>query len=390
MATSVLVTVPANAHQACAGSHIEARLGSFSDGSISRPLYWVAENEGPGRFTVQILDTSCDGSTVTISHEVRDGTANSATDYVAPPGSITFVNSVGHPTRVDRNVDITNDPLPDGPVEFATVVLTSAQGGRLVAPTSAPMAIVDDDGPAARLALLDGPYEESETTPAGGVPVFRAGSASGTTTVNYALTAGTATAEADYQGPATGTLTFAGGDRMELIPVTIVDDVEKETPETLTVSISGVGVEGTTSVPFTITDNEESDPPSSTLHHPNNRRRYKASHFLIREIHIFTKDEGGAGVVEAQFALRRNLKNKSCEWWTGKRFKKGDCDKQRWLGTDMFETDFFIIRLKELEASTGRIRDYTAYSKAIDGARNVEDSFEPGRNANTFEIRKSR
>jgi hypothetical protein len=35
-----------------------------------------------------------------------------------------------------------------------------------------------------------------------------------------------------------------------------------------------------------------------------------------------------------------------------------------------------------------RIKDYTAWSRAIDAAGNVEKDFEPKRNANTFEVKK--
>jgi len=143
-------------------------------------------------------------------------------------------------------------------------------------------------------------------------------------------------------------------------------------------------------VTFTITDNEESFPPSSSLHHPNQGKKYSPSKFLIREIHIFTTDEGGAGTVAAEFALRRNMKNRSCGWWTGKKFKNGKCDAERWLKTEQYETDFFYIRMPELPASVGKVKNYTAYSRAIDGAKNVEGDFEVGRNANTFEIKKKR
>jgi hypothetical protein len=391
VATSVFVAIPASAHQACATNHMRARLEVFSEGSVSRPLYWAAENDGRATFTVRIIGSGCDGSASTISYEVRPGSATTPADYVAPSGSITFVNTVGHPDTERRDITITNDgvsvPL-DEAVEMATVVLTGASGGSLIPPTSAPLIIVDDDGPAPRISLADGPYEESESTPEGGVPVFRAGDASGTSTVDWALTAGTATPGDDYSDPTSGTLTFGPGSRMELIPVTVVDDAEKEPPETLTVSISGPLTEGTTSVPFTITDNEEDIPPTSSLHHPNNKRKYRASHYLIREIHIFTRDQGGAGTVAAEFALRRNMKGGKCAWWSGKRFKKGKCNSERWLKTGQYETDFFYIRLKELQPSVGKIRNYTAYSRAIDGAKNVESHFEVGRNANTFKVRK--
>jgi len=391
VATSVFVAIPASAHQACATNHMRARLEVFSEGSLSRPLYWAAEGDGQATFTVRIIGSGCDGSTSTISYEVQPGTATTPADYVAPSGSITFVNTVGHPDTERRDITITNDALPigEGAVEMATVVLTGASGGSLIPPTSAPLIIVDDDGPTSRISMAEGPYEENESTPEGGVPVFRAGDASGSSTVDWSLAPGTASPEADYAGPTSGTLTFGPGDRMELIPVTVVDDSEKEASETLTVSISGPLTEGnTTSVPFTIIDNEEDIPPTSSLHHPNNKKKYRASHYLIREIHIFTRDQGGAGTVAAEFALRRNMKGGKCAWWAGKRFKKGKCESERWLKTGQYETDFFYIRLKELKPSVGKLRNYTAYSRAIDGAKNVESHFEVGRNANTFKVRK--
>jgi hypothetical protein len=105
-------------------------------------------------------------------------------------------------------------------------------------------------------------------------------------------------------------------------------------------------------------------------------------------VHIFTEDTGGAGVVASEFALRRNMKKGDCAWWSGRKFKKGGCDKERWLKTGQYEPDFFYIRVKELDPSVGPIDTYTAYSRAIDGAKNLETSFEVGRNENTFEVKK--
>lgn len=393
-ATLLSLAVPAGAEQACASGHVQARLAVFSEGSLSAPLYWAAEDAGQKAFTVQMLDTSCDGSTVTVTYAVRDGSATTPFDYTfADSGQVSFVNQVGHPTKAERNVSITDDPAPlDAAIEVATVVLTGMSGGTLVPPTSAPLIIVDDDGPAARFSLFELPYEENETsgatTPAGGVPVFRAGDAAGAASISYTLSGGTATPGADYQAETTGTLTFAAGDRVEVIPVQVVDDAAKETSETLNVAIDGTGVEDPRSATFTITDNEESLAPSSTLHHPRQNWKYRASDYRLREIHIFTNDEGGAGVVESEFALRRNMSNKTCAWWTGKKFKKGKCSRQRWLNTDEYEPDFYFIRLNELSPSVGAIKNYTAYSRAMDGAHNLETILEVGRNENTFEVEK--
>ncbi len=390
--TLTLSAVPAGADQACASNHVVVRLGGFSEGSVSLPLYWAAESAGQATVTLLILTLLCDGSSSTATWEVQADTAT-ATDYSPATTPFQWANTFGHSPTQKRQITITNDafgpPLEAG-VETARVALTGGNNVRFEQPSSAALVILDDDGPTPVMSLVSGAYEESESTPAGGVPVFRAGNVSGVSTVNYTLGGGTATPGADYQAETTGTLEFAANDRVEVIPVNVVDDTAQETSETLDVSISGTGVEGTTTVPFTITDNEESFPPSSSLHHPNQGKKYPPTKYLIREIHIFTSDEGGAGTVAAEFALRRNMKNKSCAWWNGKRFKKGKCEAERWLRTDLYETDFFYIRLKELAASVGKIRNYTAYSRAIDGAKNVESDFEVGRNANTFEIKKKK
>ena len=392
--TLAFSAVPAGAEQACASNHVGVRLGGFSEGSLSRPLYWVEESAGQVTVTLLILTLSCDGSTSTATWEVRPGTATAA-DYSPATTPFQWANTVGHSPTQRRQVTITNDAFTSVPsfeagVETAEVALSGGENVRFEAPSSAALVIIDDDAPTATMSLAAGEYEESESTPLGGVPVFRAGNVSTSATLNFTLAGGTATSGADYKAPTTGTLTFPPNDRVEVIPVEVIDDAEQEGEETLDVSISGTGVEGTTSVPFTITDNEESFAPSSSLHHPNQGKKYAASKFLIREIHIFTSDEGGAGTVAAEFALRRNMKNGSCGWWTGKKFRNGKCDAERWLKTDQYETDFFYIRLKELPPSVGKIRNYSAFSRAIDGAKNVESFFEVGRNANTFEIKKAK
>jgi hypothetical protein len=103
---------------------------------------------------------------------------------------------------------------------------------------------------------------------------------------------------------------------------------------------------------------------------------------------VFTDDNpGGSGVVSAQFALRRNLPNGKCQWWKGgRKFKKGSCEKERWKKMGKFESDYFFIRSDALPPSPGKT-DYTAFSRAIDAAGNVESFFDPGRNANTFEVK---
>jgi hypothetical protein len=51
----------------------------------------------------------------------------------------------------------------------------------------------------------------------------------------------------------------------------------------------------------------------------------------------------------------------------------------------------FYYRMKQLKSSVGtRIENYTAFCRALDGAGNLESQFGVKRNANTFEIKRSR
>jgi hypothetical protein len=89
-------------------------------------------------------------------------------------------------------------------------------------------------------------------------------------------------------------------------------------------------------------------------------------------------------------ALRRNLVNGKCAWNAKKGWQKKDCQNRTWLPTKYDDVgELFYYRMKQLKSSVGtKIKDYTAFSRAIDGAGNVEKQFTKKRNMNTFEIRR--
>jgi hypothetical protein len=92
-------------------------------------------------------------------------------------------------------------------------------------------------------------------------------------------------------------------------------------------------------------------------------------------------------VVAAEMALRRNLVNGKCVWNAKKGWQKKDCQNRTWLPTKYDDVgELFYYRMKQLKSSVGtKIKDYTAFSRAIDGAGNVEKQFTKKRNMNTFE-----
>ena len=239
-------------------------------------------------------------------------------------------------------------------------------------------------------------YPGTESASTVGVAVWRAGPVTTPAEVPYELRPGPgdAASEADYAVSSPNPLVFAAGDRVEVITLSIVNDGIPESAEALEIALgeatSAEVAEPSTKV-VSIADNEESAAPSSRLHHPRNGRTYSAVAYQLREIHVFTQDAGGSGVVRADLALRRTLQGGRCQWYTGKRFRGGGCGSERWMSMQSSGPDLFYRHLGELQPSIGtRISSYTAYSRAMDGAGNVERDLTRGRNQNTFEVKPRR
>jgi hypothetical protein len=234
-------------------------------------------------------------------------------------------------------------------------------------------------------------YSRSESFPRVLVPVFLAGP-SATGSVEYTVTPGPqnpASPEEDYRVVSPNPLPIPSS-RVGFIEIAIVNDRLAEAAESVVIAIPGGANPASTTL--TILDNEEGEPPSSHLHHPRHRWRYKKSDFRIREVHMFTSDTGGSGVTAAQFALRRNMRNEDCKWLTKQGWQKKDCSNRQWLDTRYDSVgQLWFYRLRQLRSSVRtRVVDYTAFSRAIDGAGNVEKDFAEKRNANTFEVKRSR
>ena len=94
-----------------------------------------------------------------------------------------------------------------------------------------------DLGVVPQLAVADAEATEGED-PSLDFVVTLAPAAAFMVTVNYATEDGTATAGADYTGT-NGTLTFAVGETEKTVSVPVMDDTVEDTPETLTLKLSG-------------------------------------------------------------------------------------------------------------------------------------------------------
>lgn len=400
----VLVGTPS---KACANEHVGITLGSFPPEALSRPFYWTEESSGSVSFVIRAYDfsDSCVPSSASVGYGTADETAMTLTDYIPATGRTAVLTDPRHTGNDAQPVPVTllDDVVPEPPVEIIQATLSAPQGGRLLDPVIASLYVVDDDALMTEVSLDGADYEQSEFygDTRGGVPVFRGGPATAATSVRYEIRPGpnpAAKVNKDYQAFGTGSVRFEVGQRVTLIPITIKNDLTAEPSEHFRVTLTGA--DGATvlepnTMTFTVLDNEERVPPTSRLHHPRQNLRYTPNDYRIREIHVFTDDEAEpgsvvSGTVESNIALRKNLNDGSCEWWSGRDWLARSCSKILWVKMRLSDPDFFIYKLGKgvLTPSIGtEIRDYTGYSRAIDGAGNKERKLEKTRNYNTFEVK---
>jgi hypothetical protein len=190
---------------------------------------------------------------------------------------------------------------------------------------------------------------------------------------------------------------FAASQHFKSATVTVQSDAETDPNETIIVNL--VGGQSPSSLTITILD-EESDntAPETSFHHPKHNQTLMYKSPKARSIHVFVPKDP-SGILSAQTALRKIKKSGACQWWDGNGWSPDSCSDaarfDHWLSTKRILTlnNKFVYEhmLKEhLKPSMGtKIKKYVVYSRAQDGAGNMESVVELGRNKNKFEIEKS-
>jgi len=149
------------------------------------------------------------------------------------------------------NLGLTNDGRVEG-LERVLVKLQAPTGGATLSSPSIASAWLSDPGDAAIVAFSTDAATITERGFATAVAVIkRTGSANGTMSVDYAITGGNAGNGSDYNGPATGTISWPDGDaNPRWLEYEITDDGSGETDEffELTLSSPSGGSVGTNSV----------------------------------------------------------------------------------------------------------------------------------------------
>jgi hypothetical protein len=434
-AAGMLVPVLAQPAAACIGGHGQVFLSGFAGGDppTNVPTIFYAGTEG-ATATATIKPTlSCvDQSEIgrVRAHYVTETTGSStatAGDFTDTDGMSSVlcepIHDPGFPNACDPEpsehqvpVPLVNDDVVENlAVEWFQFRLTQGEPvspgnalGGLATPSQARMYVIDNDG-GFRPAMEPGAEGRTHDKFESGlirIPVFRAGSLAN---VSFTVTGtGPAPATNGVDFTCTPSCSGVGGagtlatfepsnPRLGFIQVSIISDGSPEGSEVFRVSVTGAAAadDDFTTVRIPGTGADTSD-PVSRFHHPKDGLKYLRGDIRIREMHSITRDIGIAGLARVQIAVRQKLMNGSCRWWNGNIFAVRPCADRPWLdmafvGEWSTAEDIYGRNFPALTPSVNtKIRNYTAWTRAIDAAGNEESVFQRGRNYSVFEVLRKR
>ena len=217
---------------------------------FSSATYTVAENGGPA--TITITRAGGSAGTATVLFQTSNGTADSG-DYTPVSQTVTFVDG---DTSETVNVPITNDTDPEAD-QTVNLTLSNAGGtGTLGAPSTAILTITNDDI-GGTLQFSGSTYNVAENAGPAVITITRTGGASGTATVLFQTSNGTADS-GDYT-TVSETVTFLNGETSKTVNVPITNDTDNEPNQTVNLTLSNVGGTGALGTPATAVLTIEND-----------------------------------------------------------------------------------------------------------------------------------
>jgi hypothetical protein len=257
---------------------------------------------GEAGVEIPISVTRVGGSNGIVSVDVlaSGGTATIGEDYSLPAdATLTFDNGV---TSQPFIVTILNDTTYDGD-KTVNLRLNNIAGATIGTPNTAVLTILEDEQPppAGTLQFSGSSYTVDEVGTPAIIMVTRVNGTSGTVTVDYATSDGSAEAGIDYTAT-NGTLSFNDGVVSQPINVEIINDNVHKGTRTFNLNLSNVtgGVLGNPVNAVVNINDDEPMPASGTLH-------FSGSAYTINEgagidaVVTITRSNGNIGTVSVDF-----------------------------------------------------------------------------------------
>ncbi len=203
-------------------------------------------------------------STVTVDYSVTGGTATNGTDYSLSSGTLSFP---AYTTSQTITVDITDDSNNESD-ETIIISLSNPLNASLGTDDTYTLTITDNDGSSSpstpNVYFETSTSTVSEASNSTTIKVKLSDTYSSTVTVDYSVTGGTATNGTDYS-LSSGTLSFPAYSTEQEITVSITNDTDDESDETVEITINNP-VNASLTSPYThtltIVDDDEAGPES--------------------------------------------------------------------------------------------------------------------------------
>lgn len=219
--------------------------------SFSSANYSVPKNTVTGVANIDITRLGSTSGTCSVYFTtVTNGTAVIGTDYYPTNGTITFNPGI---SDITVQVPIINNTLPEGQRTVA-MIITNATGFILTSPTNATLTIIDTVNAPGQLFFSTNSYTVVKANGNAILTVSRTNGASGSVSVNYNTTAGTALPGVNYL-TSSGTLTMGDGVTSGNITIPIVDNTIAQGTVNFTVNLFNPGGGATLLTPTNATVN---------------------------------------------------------------------------------------------------------------------------------------
>ena len=213
----------------------------------------VAESAGTVNLNVTL--SPAQAGDVTVEWFTNGGTAlGGNVDFVTTSGVLTFFAGE---TAKTIPLTILDDTLHEAS-ETVTLTLRNPNGAKLGTASHLVTITDNDPSPTATVGFASPASSGSESVSPAQIAVALSTAQGSAVTVDFEVTGGTATSGVDYS-LAAGTLTFAAGETVKIIPNTIADDIVLEPNETIVLTLSsavGATLNANTAHTYTIIDDD--------------------------------------------------------------------------------------------------------------------------------------
>jgi uncharacterized repeat protein (TIGR01451 family)/uncharacterized delta-60 repeat protein len=195
---------------------------------FASPAYVVSETAGTVSLTV--LRPNGTNGVTTVNYATTNITASAGTNYASTTGTLSFTNGE---TIKSFSVPILHDPRVTGDLSFAVNLSNPSFPAQLLSPSSATVVILDSE---AGFSFTNSNFGVLKSATNVLITVARSNVNTGTVSVQYATTNGTASSPGDFTATS-GLLTFSNGIAFQSFTVPIINNSSVQGDRSFTIGL---------------------------------------------------------------------------------------------------------------------------------------------------------